>query len=202
MAEQTGLRERKKAATKAALGLAAFRLATEKGGLDAVSPDEIAAEAGVSTRTFHNYFHSKEEALLHDFNEVTRVLLDDLRERARRQPIWDALRDASIGLHIDRRFDVATMKCREDLVKNSPTLITVQAGKFIELFTAAVDIVAEATGTDPDDLYPRLVLGSALVAMKVANEHWIEHPEHAPLAEVITRTFAQFETGITRPITE
>lgn len=202
MAEQTGLRERKKAATKAALGLAAFRLATEKGGLDDVSPDEIAAEAGVSTRTFHNYFHSKEDALLHDFNEVTQALLDDLRERARHQPIWDALRDASIGLHIDRRFDMEMMKCREQLVKGSPTLITEQAGKFFELFAAAVDIVAEATGFEPDDPYPRLVLGSALIAMKVANEHWLEHPDDAPLAEVLTRTFAQFENGITRPITE
>ena len=202
MTVPSGLRERKKAATRAALGFAALRLAIEHGSLDRVSADQIASEAGVSTRTFHNYFRSKEEAVLNDFNEFARAFLDDVRERARRQPVWDALRDASIGLHVDERFELTMMRCREELVKNSPTLITEQAGKFIELFTAALDIVAEATGSDSDDLYPRLVLGSALIAMKVANEHWLQHPEDAPLSEVLTQTFAQFEAGITRPTTE
>ena len=202
MTDQTGLRERKKAATKAALSQATLRLAMDKGGIEKVSPDEIAAEAGVSTRTFHNYFHNKEEALLYDFNELTRQMLDDIRERAQHQPIWDALRDASIGLHINERFDIELLKCRDELVRNSPSLINQQAGKFMDLFTEALGIVAEATGTRPTDLYPRLVLGGSLVAMKVANEHWLADPERKPLSEVITEAFAQFEAGVTRPITE
>ncbi|WP_198586822.1 TetR/AcrR family transcriptional regulator [Glycomyces xiaoerkulensis] len=201
MTDQTGLRERKKAATKAALGEAAFRLAVAEGAIDAVSADDIAAEAGVSTRTFHNYFHSKEEAFLHDFNELTRALLDDLRERSKVQPIWEALRDSCVGLRLNERYDLHVLQCKDELVRNSPTLITHQAGQFMELFTDAVGIVAEATGTRGDDLYPRLVLGSALIAMKAANEHWLAHPDQAPLEDVITRSFAQFEAGITRPIT-
>ena len=57
-----GLRERKKAATRRALGLAAMRLAIER-GLDNVLIEDIAAAAGVSTRTFNNYFASKYEAI-------------------------------------------------------------------------------------------------------------------------------------------
>ncbi|MCH7230353.1 TetR family transcriptional regulator [Glycomyces sp. L485] len=202
MAEPTGLRERKKAATKAALSQAAFRLAMEKDGIEAVSPDEIAAAAGVSTRTFHNYFRGKEEALLYDFSEMTRKLLDDLRERSRHQPIWDALRDACISLHLSDAYDVQLLQCREAIVRNSPTLITHQAGQFMELFQDAVGIVAQATGTEPTDLYPRLVLGSALISMKIANEQWIADPDAEPLEAVIAKSFAQFEAGITRPITE
>jgi AcrR family transcriptional regulator len=202
MSDQSGLRERKKAATKAALCEATMRLAVEKGGLEAVTADEIAAEAGVSTRTFHNYFPNKEAAFLYDFNEITGEFIAAVRDRAARQPIWDALRDACVGLHMDERFDIGRMQCREELIHNSPELIKVQAGQFMELFAELLGIVAEATGHSPDDGYPRLVLGSALVSMKVSNEDWIANPRGRTLAEAITQAFAQMEAGITRPLTE
>jgi AcrR family transcriptional regulator len=199
MADQSGLRERKKAATKAALSAATFRLAMSKAGLGNVTADEIAAEAGVSTRTFHNYFPSKEAALLHDFNETTNALLADLRERAKTQPIWDAIRDAGIGMHLDEKFDLDMMRCREQLIHDSPSLIKEQSGQFMALFTEAIGIVAEATGTAVTDLYPRLVLGSALVCIKTTTEHWLADPGERTLSEAITAGFAVLEHGITKP---
>lgn len=200
MTEPTGLRERKKAATKAALSEAAMHLAVAKGGLDAVTADEIAAHAGVSTRTFHNYFPSKEAALLYDFHEITSKLLADLRERAQHQPIWDALRDAAIAMHFDERFDIEMMRCREQLVHASPALIKEQSGQFMELFAEAIDIVAASTGSGPDDLHPRLLLGGALVTIKSCTEHWLADPTGRDLAAVITEGFAVFERGITQPL--
>ena len=61
--ELTGLRERKKLATRAALGQAAWQLTIERGYAH-TRVEDIAAAAGVSARTFSNYFSSKEEALL------------------------------------------------------------------------------------------------------------------------------------------
>ena len=57
-----GLREQKRIATKRALQLALLRLALER-GFDNVTVEEVAQAAQVSTRTFFNYFASKEEAL-------------------------------------------------------------------------------------------------------------------------------------------
>jgi AcrR family transcriptional regulator len=62
VAEQ-GLRERKKKARRAALIDAAQNLVAEL-GLDAVTVEMISAEAGVSPRTFFNYFESKDDAVL------------------------------------------------------------------------------------------------------------------------------------------
>jgi AcrR family transcriptional regulator len=61
-AEQ-GLRERKKRARREALIDAAQKLVAEH-GLDAVTVEMISAEAGVSPRTFFNYFETKDDAVL------------------------------------------------------------------------------------------------------------------------------------------
>src|SRR4051812_48235481 len=59
----TGLRERKKRATRLALHRAALELVGTH-GLDGVSIEQIAARADVSTRTFFNYFSTKEDAVI------------------------------------------------------------------------------------------------------------------------------------------
>lgn len=63
MAEDDGLRARKQRATREAIHRIAVRRALAD-GLHNVTTAEISAEAGVSARTFFNYFPSKEDAML------------------------------------------------------------------------------------------------------------------------------------------
>ncbi|WP_051215311.1 TetR/AcrR family transcriptional regulator [Granulicoccus phenolivorans] len=63
MQECGGLRERQRRETYRLLHEAALALA-EEGGLAAASIDAITKRAGVSRRTFFNYFAAKEDALL------------------------------------------------------------------------------------------------------------------------------------------
>lgn len=58
-----GLRERKKLARREALIDATHRLVAAH-GLDAVTVEAICEEAGVSARTFFNYFETKDDAVL------------------------------------------------------------------------------------------------------------------------------------------
>lgn len=60
---RSGLRERKKEATHRLLREAALRLALER-GVDNVRVDDIAEAAGVSPRTYNNYFSSREQAIV------------------------------------------------------------------------------------------------------------------------------------------
>ncbi|MFF7340160.1 TetR/AcrR family transcriptional regulator [Streptomyces sp. NPDC008163] len=63
MTTPPGLRERKKRATREALREAALRLAIEHGP-DRVRVEDIAEAAGVSPRTYNNYFASREQAIV------------------------------------------------------------------------------------------------------------------------------------------
>lgn len=61
--EQPGLRERQKAVRRNQLVDAAQTL-VEEHGLDGVTVEQICARAGVSPRTFFNYFESKDDAAI------------------------------------------------------------------------------------------------------------------------------------------
>ncbi|MBX9246457.1 TetR family transcriptional regulator [Actinotalea ferrariae] len=58
-----GLRERQKRARRESL-IDAAHVLVEEHGLDGVTVEGICAHAGVSTRTFFNYFESKDDAVL------------------------------------------------------------------------------------------------------------------------------------------
>ncbi len=60
---RAGLREQKKQATREALREAALRLALARGPAN-VRVDDIAEAAGVSPRTYNNYFSSREQAIV------------------------------------------------------------------------------------------------------------------------------------------
>jgi AcrR family transcriptional regulator len=62
-AAPAGLRERKRAATRRAIEVAALEIVAER-GLEKTTVDEISHRADISPRTFFNYFNSKEVALV------------------------------------------------------------------------------------------------------------------------------------------
>ena len=64
-----GLREQKRAATRRALRLGLLRLALDRGFAN-VTVEEVAQSAGVSARTFFNYFATKEQALVEPHGET------------------------------------------------------------------------------------------------------------------------------------
>src|SRR2546423_14675192 len=85
-----GLRERKKQQTREALSWAALRLAVDR-GLSNVLVEDIAAEAGVSPRTYNNYFSSKAEAITWRHLNRARRTADLLRARPPGQPLWESI---------------------------------------------------------------------------------------------------------------
>src|SRR6202021_2372965 len=84
----TGLRERKKLATRQSLRRVALDLVSER-GFAHVTVDDIAAAADVSTRTFFNYFPSKEAALFGIDPDQVAELRESVAHLAPGEPVLD-----------------------------------------------------------------------------------------------------------------
>lgn len=78
---EPGLRERKKAMTRAAISDVATRLFIDR-GFDAVTIADIADAAGVSAKTVFNYFGSKEELFLDRDAAMRDLIVDTVAGRA------------------------------------------------------------------------------------------------------------------------
>jgi AcrR family transcriptional regulator len=195
-----GHRERKKQQTREALSWAALRLAVER-GLGNVLVEDIAAEAGVSPRTFNNYFAGKAEAIVWRQLDRLRRVAELLRERPDEEPLWEAVTHAVLTTfdHGDALPDQRwTAGVR--LILTEPELQgeLVKAGAAAERDCAAV--VATRTGTDAGrDLYPLLVSAAVGAAVRVATEQWLRADPPMPLSALLREALDRLAAGLPVP---
>jgi AcrR family transcriptional regulator len=181
-----GLRERKKEATREGLHEAAVRLAAERGP-DRVTIDDIADAAGVSRRTFSNYFSGIQEALLYREQERMRMLLDLIRARPARERAWTALTRAAFELYerVGERDPMWLAQAR--LVRHHPSLAGYQVAAYAALERDLAELVAaRQTTQDPYvQLRARLVAAAYLSALRIALQNWLDEPSGPALPEVL-----------------
>jgi AcrR family transcriptional regulator len=193
-----GLRERKKAETRRALTSAAVRLAGEHGP-DGVTVEQIADAAGVSPRTFFNYFATKEDAIVGISPTQPSELLEDMKRRPANEPPFESLRVAITATAERLRADVGEWSARNRLVQQHPTLAVRRASRFAVVERELVDEVARRTGLDADhDAYPALVVTAALAALRVSLTVWHEG-DPREFKGVLADAFAVLERGLAPP---
>ena len=197
-----GLRERKKQQTREALSWAALRLAIDR-GLGNVLIEDIAAEAGVSPRTFNNYFSSKAEAIIWRHLNRAHKIADLLRAQPPGEPLWESITRAVVAQAGDERaIPDPEWTAGVRLMLSEPELQAefLKAGVAAERECAAV--VAMRTGTDADrDLYPWLVAAAISAAIRVANEGWLRADPPVPLAPLLRDALSQIAAGLPPPPT-
>ena len=176
---ECGLRERKKRATRHALSEAALRLALDK-GIDHLTVEEISEAAGVSARTFFNYFSSKEQALLGDeslFAEPERInaLIRDS------DSVLDGLYRVAMASVANSAGKRDQVRMRWQLMERSPALLPRLFAKLDDQRDVLAAAVAARTGASPGDAYPQLMAGVAFAAMRVAIVRWTAgHGDYPP----------------------
>jgi AcrR family transcriptional regulator len=189
-----GLRERKKMATRSALSEAALRLTVER-GLDQVRVEDIAAEAGVSPRTFNNYFSSKEEAVVAGGTDRGANVRAAFRARPIDEPLWQALSHAFAELFPDEPDRAWLAKAK--LLKAAPALMAERLKSDASVERALAQEIAERTGTDAErDLYPRLAAAAVVAAVHVAVDYWLDAPATTTLRSTLTRALQQVAAGL------
>lgn len=90
---RTGLRDITRDAVRARIAAVALeRFDTD--GFENVTVEQVAAEVGISARSFHRYFPAKEDAVIGDPARHRDALAEAFRSRSTTQPVWPALREA------------------------------------------------------------------------------------------------------------
>lgn len=153
-----GLRERKKARTKAVIQHHALRLFQAQGYAE-TTVEQIAEAAEVSPSTFFRYFPTKEETVLTDFidSQTIRLMVDAPAELSPLQALRHAVEQA-FGSMSDEDLRLEFM--RNQLIHTVPEL---RRGMLAEL-TRPMDLLADAVairvGRRPDDPDVRLYAGA------------------------------------------
>ncbi|CAN3130872.1 HTH tetR-type domain-containing protein [Mycobacterium sp. smrl_JER01] len=185
-----GLRERKKRDTRASLGAAALRLAVER-GVAAVRTEDIAAEAGVSPRTFNNYFPSKEAAIVGMAAIRADLLCAALRARPIDEPLHDALHAAAVALFADEPD--RTWMARTRLIRSEPSLLAEERKSDIEVERIVAEEIGHRLGTDPVvDIGPRLAAATVIAAIHTAVQFWLDGTGTGTLRGALDDAMAHF----------
>ncbi|WP_280336865.1 TetR/AcrR family transcriptional regulator [Nocardia wallacei] len=165
-----GLRERKKQATREALRAAALRLAMERGPGN-VRVDDIAEAAGVSPRTYNNYFSSREQAIVAAVTaEREERVAAAVASRPPEVPLADAVVDAIV-----EQYTAPGDTAREALLLITRTPALREA--FLRTTTVITDPLATVIATridDPTGLTSRVLAAGVAAAIRVALEQWIQ----------------------------
>jgi AcrR family transcriptional regulator len=180
-----GLRERKKLATREALGAAAIRLALER-GFDNLRVEDIAEAAGVSPRTFNNYFASREQAVC----AVPGAHAERMAAALRARPVSEALLDA-LTAAAQTAFARDPHRDLVRLIYRTPSLSAEFLRAAAEAQRPLREAVAERTGTDPEDLLPGMVTATLFGAQRVAMERWMRAEDPPPFASLLREALNQ-----------
>lgn len=193
-AKTCGLRERKKARTRAAIREHALRLFREQ-GYAATTVEQIAAAADVSPSTFFRYYPTKEDVVLQD--ELDYILHDVLaRQPAELSPVAAFRAAAAEALGALSEEELARMQETTALTLSVPDL----RARAIDEFTRTIQLIAEAAakraGRDPDDFAVRTLAGAIVGVIMSATMPLNADLPTADMFERIDAALAHLEAGL------
>ena len=173
---RTGLREQKKQATRKALREAALRLALERGP-DNVRVDDIAEAAGVSPRTYNNYFSSREQAIV---AAVTTEREARVAAAVAARPASARLADAVVEAIVEQYTDPGSHD-RDVLllITTRPALRDAFVDTAAQIEHPLIAVIAERLG-DTDRHTARVLAASVAAAVRVALERWVQPATASP----------------------
>jgi AcrR family transcriptional regulator len=187
-----GLRERKKARTRAAIREHALRLFREQ-GYDATTVEQIAEAAEVSPSTFFRYFPTKEDVVLQD--DLDLVWMDAFRAQPRDLGPIAAMRAAVRAAFADLAADdLEQLREAMDLAVAVPAVRARMLEEMARTSQRIAEAVAERSGRNAGDFTVRAVAGAVIGIAMVA---WFDEPGNLEaFGDKFERGLALLEAGL------
>lgn len=188
-----GLRERKKARTRAAIQHEALRLFREQ-GYEATTIEQIAATVEIAPSTFFRYFHAKEDLVLVD--EYDALIIEAFCAQpvdvSPLQAIRNALRAVFGGVSDD---DMSDWRERAELALAVPELRAGMFDNFAQTIRMITNLTAERLEQPAGDFAVYAMAGAVLGVMISAELYWLEHPG-SDLVALLDEALACLESGL------
>jgi AcrR family transcriptional regulator len=195
--QRPGLRERKKARTRAAIREHALRLIREQ-GYDATTVEQIAGAADVSPSTFFRYFPTKEDVVLQD--ELDVLAIDAFEAQPADVPelaaIRAAMKQAFAALGED---ELIRMRETTELILTVPELRARAIDEFARTIGVIAEAVARRSGRDPSDFAVRNFAGAIVGVVMAATtpwQDWAAEKHSADMVDRIDAALAHLEAGL------
>lgn len=184
------LRERKKVATRAALRRAALDLVLVHGP-EGATVDEIAAAAGVSRRTFFNYFATRDQALAAIDPASVEELLAELDQIDAHEPLGEALQRCFQQWASRLVVDDEVLRMRREATSRWPELAAQGVQDNAALMADMIATLQARRSEDRFELALMVNLMSAVVKAAIAD---LLRGGSASLADNLSRGFAMLRT--------
>ena len=173
--QPSGLRERKKARTRATIREEALRLFREQ-GYHATTVEQIAAAAEVSPSTFFRYFPTKEDVVLQD--DMEPLLAEAIEHQPPELGVVAAVRASlrTVISHLDKeQWD--RIRQQAELSMTTPEVRARAMDDFARTLGVMAEVVARRTGLSPDDLRVRTAAGAIFGAILSATAPWDQYDD-------------------------
>ncbi|MBL5975287.1 TetR/AcrR family transcriptional regulator [Leucobacter triazinivorans] len=184
-------RDWKRQQTSHALARAAFEL-TREHGLEGYTIDDVVGRAGVSRRTFANYFSNKEEA-------VTALALEQLHQGISSMPELPAdtaLLDWVKGLAIHQLSGglLDLLFQLRDLAEADPALRPYLESVHAQIRRTAQHVVGERAGNSVSKLTSHIIVGAAYGALSSLIDGAVSPPSSP--GEFVEKVFSRLKSGL------
>jgi AcrR family transcriptional regulator len=188
-----GLRERKKAKTRAAIQRHALQLFREQ-GYEATTVEQIAEAAEVSPSTFFRYFRTKEDVALYD--DLDPLFIAAFEAQPTELSPIQAMRRAFRQVFADLPTEVAEQQWeRGRLTLAIPELRMRMLDQLAEAVHLIAELLARRVGRGADDFAVRTYAGATIGALMSAMLTGLDDPQ-VDLIELIDASLAYLEAGL------
>jgi mycofactocin system transcriptional regulator len=180
------------------LELIALRLFTAN-GFDETTVEQIAAEAGVSRRTFFRYYDTKAAVLWHEFDQEVDELRAAFAVVGDNIAMMDAIRQVIVSVNRYSAADVPELRMRINLIGSVPALQASAAPHYDAWERAVSEFAAVRTGRAPDSLIPLAIGRTTLAACRSAFDRWVVQAD-ARLTVYLDEALSALATGFAQAV--
>lgn len=194
------LRARRKAQTQETIHEAAVEL-FEAQGVKATTVEEIAARAGVSSRTFFRHFASKEQAALPGQQRLRRAIdaleLPDVEELGPSAALRAVEEMAAAVIAAEPQEDLRANQRVRRILLHEPDIRGLATAQEQELVLRLRDRLLRRGGDRLDLMSARLIAETAMLLWRSCWDHWAELADAGSAPEPV-EMYRQYRDGLRR----